>query len=178
MSSVEIRENSVVLLCSIHYIIVNVRGNPKIQIKEDKIMSEQVETTQPEFTTIGAFVDYLKEQLTAEPTLAVNAQYVVDKLEEIVSQPARGNVRRGQLAGLSLTEMTDEQLKREIINANSVLYKAQKRGASEDTIAKNQARVDAANAEKAARPSFAKAEKAAPSEEAETTTEHPVENEL
>ena len=45
--------------------------------------------------------------------------------------------------------MTDEQLKREIINANSVLYKAKQRGASEETIAANQARVDAAKAEKA-----------------------------
>lgn len=59
--------------------------------------------------------------------------------------------RRGQLYGISLEEMTDEQLKREIINANSVLYKAQKRGASEEVIAANQARVDAAKAEKAKR---------------------------
>ena len=59
--------------------------------------------------------------------------------------------RRGQLAGLEISEMTDEQLKREIINAKSVLYKAQKRGAAEETIAKNQARVDAVMAEKAKR---------------------------
>ena len=59
--------------------------------------------------------------------------------------------RRGQLAGLELSEMTDEQLKREIINSKSVLYKAQKRGAAEETIAKNQARVDAVMAEKAMR---------------------------
>lgn len=56
--------------------------------------------------------------------------------------------RRGQLAGLSLEEMTDEQLKREITNAKSVLYKAQKREAGEETIAANQARVEAALAEK------------------------------
>lgn len=59
--------------------------------------------------------------------------------------------RRGQLFGIALSEMTDEQLKREIINANSVLYKAKQRGASEETIAANQARVDAAKAEKAKR---------------------------
>lgn len=59
--------------------------------------------------------------------------------------------RRGQLFGIALEEMTDEQLKREIINANSVLYKAKQRGASEETIAMNQARVDAAKAEKARR---------------------------
>lgn len=69
--------------------------------------------------------------------------------EIIIERPAPQ--RRGQLAGLELEGMNDEQLKREIINAKSVLYKAQKRGASEDTIAKNQARVDAAVAEKAKR---------------------------
>lgn len=59
--------------------------------------------------------------------------------------------RRGQLYGIALEDMSDEQLKREIINANSVLYKAKQRGASEETIAMNQARVDAAKAEKAKR---------------------------
>lgn len=59
--------------------------------------------------------------------------------------------RRGQLFGISLADMTDDQLKREIINANSVLYKAKQRGASEDVIAANQARLDAAKAEKAKR---------------------------
>ena len=59
--------------------------------------------------------------------------------------------QRGQLAGIALEDMTDDQLKREIINANSVLYKAKQRGASEETIAANQARVDAAQAEKAKR---------------------------
>jgi hypothetical protein len=59
--------------------------------------------------------------------------------------------KRGQLYGIALEDMTDEQLKREIINANSVLYKAKQRGASEETIAQNQARVDAAKAEKAKR---------------------------
>lgn len=59
--------------------------------------------------------------------------------------------RRGQLYGIALEDMTDEQLKREIINANSVLYKAKQRGAAEDIIAKNQARLDAAKAEKAKR---------------------------
>lgn len=59
--------------------------------------------------------------------------------------------RRGQLAGLTLDQMSDEQLKREIVNANSVLYKATQRGAAEDTIARNQTRVDNALAEKAAR---------------------------
>lgn len=59
--------------------------------------------------------------------------------------------RRGQLYGIALEDMTDEQLKREIINAGSVLYKAKQRGAAEDIIAKNQARLDAAKAEKAKR---------------------------
>lgn len=70
--------------------------------------------------------------------------------------------RRGQLYGIALEDMTDEQLKREIINANSVLYKAKQRGAAEETIAANQARVDAAKAEKAKRnPAPVEAEEAA-----------------
>lgn len=68
-----------------------------------------------------------------------------------VEVPAKEKKPRGQLAGIALTDMTDDQLKREIINANSVLYKAKQRGADEETIAKHQARVDAAKAEKASR---------------------------
>lgn len=68
-----------------------------------------------------------------------------------VEAPAKVKKPRGQLAGIALADMTDEQLKREIINANSVLYKAKQRGASEEIIAANQARVDAAKAEKAKR---------------------------
>lgn len=68
-----------------------------------------------------------------------------------VEAPAPVRKQRGQLAGIALEDMTDDQLKREIINANSVLYKAKQRGAAEDVIAANQARVDAAKAEKAKR---------------------------
>lgn len=45
-----------------------------------------------------------------------------------------------------IDEMTKEELKREIINAGSVLYKAKKRGAAEEIIQKNQERIDAAKA--------------------------------
>ena len=68
-----------------------------------------------------------------------------------IELPAKEKKPRGQLAGIALSDMTDDQLKREIINANSVLYKAKQRGASEETLAANQARVDAAKAEKAKR---------------------------
>ena len=68
-----------------------------------------------------------------------------------VEAPAPEKKPRGQLAGIALEDMTDEQLKRELINANSVLYKAKQRGAADETIAANQARVDAAKAEKAKR---------------------------
>lgn len=68
--------------------------------------------------------------------------------------------RRGQLYGIALADMTDDQLKREIINAGSVLYKAKQRGAAEDIIAKNQARLDAAKAEKARRHPVAEATEA------------------
>lgn len=74
-----------------------------------------------------------------------------DTFEVEVETPKPERKQRGQLAGIALEDMTDEQLKREIINANSVLYKAKQRGASEETIAVNQARVDAAKAEKAKR---------------------------
>ena len=59
--------------------------------------------------------------------------------------------RRGILAGIALEDMTDEQLKIEIRNAKSVLYKAEKRNAPAETILNNQARLDAALAEKAKR---------------------------
>lgn len=68
-----------------------------------------------------------------------------------IEAPVKEKKPRGQLAGIALEDMTDDQLKREIINANSVLYKAKQRGASEEIIAANQARVDAAKAEKAKR---------------------------
>jgi len=45
-----------------------------------------------------------------------------------------------------IEEMTKEELKREITNANSVLYKATKRGADQEIIDRNQARLDAAKA--------------------------------
>ena len=59
--------------------------------------------------------------------------------------------RRGVLAGIAVEDMTDEQLKIEIRNAKSVLYKAQKRNAPAETILNNQARLEAALAEKAKR---------------------------
>lgn len=68
---------------------------------------------------------------------------------------------RGQLAGIALKDMTDEQLKREIINANSVLYKAKQRKADPKVIEANQIRVDAAKAEKASRIPATEAKEAA-----------------
>jgi len=68
-----------------------------------------------------------------------------------VEAPVAEKKSRGQLAGIALADMTDEQLKREIINSNSVLYKSKQRGAPEATVTANQARVDAAQAEKALR---------------------------
>lgn len=74
-----------------------------------------------------------------------------DTFKVEVEAPVAEKKPRGMLAGLSLEEMTDDQLKRELINANSVLYKATQRGSDELVIAANQARVDAAKAEKAKR---------------------------
>lgn len=95
------------------------------------------------FSTVSELIAFLEEnQMTQEE--------IVTHLKELSTRKPAGQ-RRGQLAGISLEEMTDEQLKREIINANSVLYKAKQRNASPETIEKNQARVDAAQAEKAKR---------------------------
>lgn len=60
-----------------------------------------------------------------------------------VEIPTRG---RAQRENKPIEEMTKEELKREIINAGSVLYKATKRGADEEIIQKNQERLDAAKA--------------------------------
>lgn len=65
-----------------------------------------------------------------------------------VERPIVEKAPRGKLAGLTLDQMTNEQLKVETINSNSVLYKAIQRGAAEETIAANQARVDAVKVEK------------------------------
>ena len=59
--------------------------------------------------------------------------------------------KRGQLAGIALKDMTNEQLKIEIINASSVLSKAKARNASADVIAAAEDRVAAAKAERKAR---------------------------
>jgi len=63
--------------------------------------------------------------------------------------------QRGRNAGIPLEEMTIEELKREITNANSVLYKAKLRGAADEVIERNQARVDAVKAEKERRTAMA-----------------------
>lgn len=63
-----------------------------------------------------------------------------------------GNVGpRGPKNSTPVTEMTDDELKTEIINAGSVHYKAVKRGAPEATIAHNEVRLNAAKAEREAR---------------------------
>ncbi len=68
-----------------------------------------------------------------------------------VEVPKAEHKQRGQLAGIALADMTDVQLKRELINAKSVHYKAVQRDASAELIAKHVARVNAALAEKASR---------------------------
>lgn len=74
-----------------------------------------------------------------------------DTFQVEVEAPEAVKKAKGMLAGLTLEEMTDEQLKREVINSNSVLYKATQRGAAPETIAANIARVEAVKAEKARR---------------------------
>lgn len=85
----------------------------------------------------------------AENTIATTIVCPHCEGEIVIERPAPQ--RRGALAGIALEDMTDEQLKIEIRNAKSVLYKAEKRNAPAETILNNQARVDAALAEKAKR---------------------------
>lgn len=66
----------------------------------------------------------------------------------VVEAPELPKRERGVLNGIALEDMTDEQLKREITNSKSVLYKATKREADQEVIDRAQARVDAAVAEK------------------------------
>lgn len=68
-----------------------------------------------------------------------------------VEAPKAEPKQRGQLAGIAIGDMSDVQLKRELINAKSVHYKAVQRDASAELIAKHVARVNAALAEKASR---------------------------
>ena len=95
-----------------------------------------------------------------------------------VEVPKQVKTPRGCLAGIPLEEMTYEQLKREKINAGSVLYKAKKRNAPAETIAQNQERFDAVvallRAEIKAEKEAAKAEA---TEAAEADTE-PVEEDV
>lgn len=74
-----------------------------------------------------------------------------DVFKITVETPELPKQGRGKVAGIALEDMTDEQLKVELVNAKSVLYKAKKREADAATIEANQARVDAAEAEKAKR---------------------------
>lgn len=101
-------------------------------------MTEVQEQQGTQFESVKDFIEHLKSVGEA----SVPAAEVAAILEQIQSRP-KPQRRRGQLANIPLEEMTLEQLKREKINASSVLYKAKQRGASEDTIARNQARVDA-----------------------------------
>jgi hypothetical protein len=94
----------------------------------------------------------------ANTTFTVTCPHCGETYE--IEAPAKVKKPRGQLAGIALEDMTDDQLKREIINAGSVLYKAKQRGAAEDVIAANQARLDAAKAEKAKRTPVVVAEEA------------------
>lgn len=100
-----------------------------------------------------------------------------DTFKVEVELPEKTKKPRGMLAGLSLEEMSDEQVKRELINANSVLYKAKQRGASDEVIAANQARVDAAKEERAKRGLDTKKLVATPVTEAEAEAESGVYNE-
>ena len=100
-----------------------------------------------------------------------------DTFKVQVEVPRAPRKPRGQLAGIALVDMSDEQLKREIINSKSVLYKAKQRGASDETIAVNQARVDAALAEKAKRRGIAATNEVATATDGDANADEQVYNE-
>ena len=83
-----------------------------------------------------AGVKKLRVNVTVPEGYAPGDTFVI----EVEVPSARGRQRTVK----PIDEMTQEELKREIINAGSVLYKAQKRGADEEIIERNKARLEAA----------------------------------
>ena len=129
---------------------------------EEKGVTEEKENTQDNAETV-------KE--TVKETIKVVCPHCQQEIEVEIERPMHtGTVgRRGKLQGLKLEEMSDDQLKVEIVNSKSVLYKAKKRGAASDIITKNEDRVNAAEAEKAKREAKVAAEKVVKAEDATTT---------
>lgn len=74
-----------------------------------------------------------------------------DTFNVMVEAPVLPSRMKSSLAGIALVDMTNEELKRELVNSKSVLYKAVKRNAAAELIAAATARVAAAEAEKATR---------------------------
>lgn len=105
------------------------------------------DTTQAETAQVNTELFVTPDEAAQQPTIVKTVIVCPHCKGEIVIERAASQ-RRGQLAGLSPEEMDDEQLKRELINSKSVLYKAEKRGAGAEIIQKNTARVAAATAEK------------------------------
>lgn len=117
-----------------------------------------------EFKNFKEYIAYLEGLEATE----VSRDSVVLALGTLTTRRAATGERRGQLAGLTVEDMDDEQLKREIINANSVHYKAVQRGASAETVNANAVRLEAAKAERDKRkPVVVAVEEEAVSEEVE-----------
>lgn len=92
----------------------------------------------------------LAKKFTVEVTVP-EGKVAGDTFEVEVETPmveSQGRGRTGQLAGIKVEDMTDEELKREIINAGSVLFKAKKKTDDPAVIEPKQARLDAAKAER------------------------------
>ena len=92
----------------------------------------------------------LAKKFTVEVTVpegkVAGDTFEVEVETPMVESPGRG--RTGQLAGIKVEDMTDDELKREIINAGSVLFKAKKKTDDPTVIEPKQARLDAAKAER------------------------------
>lgn len=121
-------------------------------------MSKDNKTT-VDFSNPEALADELKAAEVATPATKekkapkprkIKVSYIADKdyktgdTIEFEYEIPKGDGTRGQLFGLSLEEMTDDQLKIEYRNANSVAYKTKK--ANRDS-SKADARLEACKAE-------------------------------
>lgn len=93
-----------------------------------------------------------KEKKPAKPKM-IKVSFVADKdykageTIEFDYEVPKGMSTRGAVAGIALVDMTDDQLKIEYRNANSVFYKAKKANKNPDTIKKAEVRLEAVKAE-------------------------------
>lgn len=146
------REEKLFTFKRISYIIINVRTIQINLLRRVIIMTNELfEQDNNEVTDIKEARTYatLEKIVSGAPDGTTYTKEEV--LAAITNIKNNKGKNRGVLAGIAVSDMTDEQLKIELRNANSVLYKAKKRGADAELITKHEQRVEAAKAEIASR---------------------------